>query len=310
MPYLILVQRALGLTVTMIAVSLVAFALLTLAPGDAADAILGDRASQSQLVALRSELRLDEPLPVRYVDYIAAIVLRGDLGRSLASGQPVSEIIAARIGPTLLLAAVAMLLAVLGGVTIGVLTAAVRGPVADALTAGTTAFWLAVPAYWVAMMLVLVFSVRLRLLPVFGAGTPAHLLLPAIALAIPGVAMVARLVRTSTVEAACSDYARAALGKGLSRTAVLVRHALPNSLIPALTVIGLHLSHLIGGTFVIESLFAWPGLGRLTVQAVLERDIPVVMGAVMVVAPLCLLVNLAVDIAQVALDPRARTDPA
>jgi ABC-type dipeptide/oligopeptide/nickel transport system permease component len=192
------------------------------------------------------------------------------------------------------------------GLGLGLLAAARRGTCVDFLLTSGTVLGLALPPYWVALLLVLFFSLRLHGLPVFGSGTPAHLVLPAVTLALPGIAMVARLVRASVLEAIGADFVRTALAKGLSSWQTLVRHVLPNSLIPALTILGLYLSHLIGGAFVVETIFAWPGLGRLTVQAIFDRDIPVVMGAVLVVAPLSLAVSLVVDLLHGALDPRLR----
>jgi ABC-type dipeptide/oligopeptide/nickel transport system permease component len=237
---------------------------------------------------------------------MASALSQGDLGRSLVSDRAVSELVMDRLGPTLTLAFVAITLAALLGVSLGLLAAVHRGSRFDVLLTGGTVLGLAVPPYWVALILVQIFALRLGWLPVFGSGTAAHLVLPAITLALPGAAIVARLVRSSIIEVTGADFVRTALAKGLSPRRVVLFHVLPNSFIPALMLLGLNLGHLIGGAFVIETIFAWPGLGRLTVQAIFDRDIPLVMGAVLVVTPLCLSVNLAVDLLHGALDPRVR----
>lgn len=301
-----LFRRLGGMAVTALAVSFAAYVALTFAPGDAAEVLIGEHASAEQLAALRQQMRLDAPLLQRYGEYMASALTQGDLGESLASGRPVGDLLSERFTPTLTLALVAIGLAALVGLSLGVLAASRPGTPLDLLAMGGASLGLALPPYWVALLLVMLFSLRLQWLPVFGAETAAHLIMPAVTLALPGAAVVARLIRASILEVRESDFVRTAQAKGLTPRATLLRHLLPNSLIPALTLLGLNLSHLIGGAFVVETIFAWPGLGRLTVQAIFDRDIPVVMGAVLVVVPLCLAVTLLVDLAHAALDPRVR----
>lgn len=303
-----LLRRAGGVLVTLLVVSFVAYLALTFAPGDAAEALVGENASAEQIAALRSQMRLDAPLLERYGEYMAAALTQGDLGRSLVNGRRVADLLVERLPSTVVLALVAMGLATLVGFGVGLLAASRPGSRLDILAIGGTVLGLALPPYWVAMLLVMLFSLQLSWLPVFGSGTLAHLVLPAVTLALPGAAMVARLVRSSVLDVKGADFVRTALSKGLSPRSVLLRHVLPNSLIPALTVLGLNLSHLLGGAFVVETIFAWPGLGRLTVQAIFDRDIPVVMGAVLMVVPLCLTINLLVDLMHAFLDPRVRHD--
>ena len=300
-----LIRRIVGAVVTVLAVSFVAYVALTFAPGDAAETLIGENASAEQVAALRSQLKLDAPLMERYGAYMAS-ALRGDLGRSLVSDRPVAELLGERFPSSAVLALAAMLLASVVGFSLGHLSAIRAGSRLDVVLVGMTAMGLALPSYWVALLLVMLFSLTLKWLPVFGSGGPAHLILPAVTLALPAGAMVARLVRSSVIEVQHADFVRTAFAKGLSRRQTMGRHVLPNALIPALTMLGLNLSHLIGGAFVVETVFAWPGLGRLMVQAIFDRDIPVVMGAVLVVAPLCLGVNLVVDLLHGALDPRVR----
>ena len=301
-----LLRRIAAAGVTALVVSFVAYVALTFAPGDAAEALIGESASAEQVAALRSQMRLDAPLLERYGDYMAAALTRADLGRSLVSNRRVSELLLERLAPTLCLALVAMALATLVGFAVGLLASARPGSRLDLLAVSGTVLGLAIPPYWLALLLVMLFSLRLNWLPVFGSGTPAHLVMPAITLALPGAAVIARLVRASVLEVKSADFVRTAASKGLAPHQVLLRHVLPNSLIPALTLLGLNLSHLVGGAFVIETIFAWPGLGRLTVQAIFDRDVPVVMGTVLIVAPLCLSINLLVDLLHAALDPRVR----
>ncbi len=300
------IRRTGGVLVTVLVVSFLVYVGLTFAPGDAAEALLGEHASAEQIAALRQELRLDAPLWERYGRYMVGVLTRGDLGRSLVSDRQVAELLLERLAPTLALAMVAIGLAAILGIGLGLLAAARQGSRLDLLVVGGSVLGLALPPYWVALLLVQLFALRLHWLPVFGSGSLAHLVLPAVTLALPGAAMVARLVRANVVEVSGADFVRTALAKGLSARRVLLRHVLPNSLIPALVILGLNLGHLIGGAFVVETIFAWPGLGRLTVQAIFDRDIPVVMGAVLAVAPLCLLVNLLVDVLHGLLDPRLR----
>ena len=303
-----LFRRAVGMLVAVLAVSLLTYTALTSAPGDAARALLGDNASDEQVSLLREQMRLDAPLLERYGDYMAAALLRGDLGQSLVSGRGVADLVAERLPATLLLSTVAVGLAAIAGPALGVLAAMRPGSRLDLAVMSGVALGLATPSYWVALLLVLAFSLRLHWLPAFGAGTPAHLVLPAVTLALPSMALVARMIRASLLEVWSADYVRTARAKGLSARQTLLRHVLPNSLVPSLTMLGLNLGHLLGGAFVVETVFAWPGLGRLTVQAIFARDIPVVMGAVLIVAPLCLLLNLVVDLVQGALDPHVRAE--
>jgi peptide/nickel transport system permease protein len=301
-----LLRRLGGALVTVLAVSFVAYIALTFAPGDAAESLIGENASAEQIAALRTQMKLDAPVLERYGDYVSAALLHGDLGKSLVSNRPVAELLQERFPSTMLLAAVAMVLATVVGFGLGHMAAIRAGSRLDLLAVGVTALGLALPSYWVALLLVMLFSLTLKWLPVFGSGTPAHLVLPAVTLALPAAAMIARLVRSSVLEVQHADFVRTALSKGLSRRQTMRRHVLPNALIPALTMLGLNLSHLIGGAFVVETVYAWPGLGRLMVQAIFDRDVPVVMGAVLVVAPLCVAVNLVVDLLHGALDPRVR----
>ena len=285
-------------------VSLAVFLVLTYVPGDAADSLLGESASAGQLAALRQELGLDEPLPVRYARFVAGVVLHGDLGRSVVSGRAVRDLLAERFVPTAVLALTAIVLAVALGTTAGSMAATHPGSRLDLAVMSISSLGMAVPTYWLSLLLVMLFSLRLRWLPVAGAGSLAHLILPAVTLALPTAAVVARLIRSSLLDVLHADFLRTARAKGLPARLIFRDHALRNSLIPVVTLLGLHLGHLLGGAFVIETIFAWPGLGRLTVQAIFDRDLPVVLGAALLVAAINVAINLGVDLLHAILDPR------
>ena len=299
-----LLRRLAGAVLVLAGVSLAVFVALTYVPGDAADSLLGESASAGQLAALRQELGLDEPLPVRYARFVAGVVLHGDLGRSAVSGRAVSDLLAERIVPTAVLALTAIVLAVALGTTAGSLAATHPGSRLDLAVMGVSSLGMAVPTYWLSLLLVMLFSLKLRWLPVAGAGSLAHLILPAVTLALPTAAVVARLIRSSLLDVLHADFLRTAHAKGLPARLVFRDHALRNSLIPVVTLLGLHLGHLLGGAFVIETIFAWPGLGRLTVQAIFDRDLPVVLGAALLVAAINVAINLGVDLLHAILDPR------
>jgi len=299
-----LLRRLVGAAGILLLVSFVTFVLLDLAPGDAADTLVGEYASAAQLGAVRREMGLDASLASRYLRFASAAILHGDLGRSLISGRRVSELVAGRFMHTMTLALAAMTLAVGGGTLAGVTAAARPGDYLDLAVMSAAILGLSLPVFWVALLLIVVFSLRLGWLPVVGAGSVAHLILPAICLALPTTAVVARLMRASLLDVRGADYVRTAHAKGLPPHQVWHHHILRNGLIPVITLMGLHLGHLLGGTFVIETIFGWPGLGRLLVQAILDRDFPVVVGAVLLIAVIYQGLNLAVDVAHAWLDPR------
>jgi ABC-type dipeptide/oligopeptide/nickel transport system permease component len=301
-----LANRVLGAALVMLAVSFITFVLVDLAPGDAADLLAGDVATAEERAALRSALGLDDPLPARYARYLGGAVLHGDLGRSMISGRPVAGLVADRFGYTLVLALAATALAVSVGGLAGAAAAARPGGLFDSVVMALITLGQAVPTFWAALLLTLVFGLYLDWLPVAGASTPAHLVLPAVALALPAAAVVARLVRSSLLDVAGADFVRTARAKGLGPAGVWGRHLLPNSLVPVMTLTGLYLAQMLGGAFVVESMFAWPGVGRLLVQAVFDRDLPVVMGAVLLCALVVQAISLLIDLAHGVLDPRIR----
>lgn len=302
-----LVRRLLGAALVLLAVTAVTFFSLTAAPGDAAAGLIGETASAEQLARFRAELGLDRPALVRYVDFLAGLAT-GDLGESLVSGRAVTDLLLERLPPTVLLAVTAMLAATVIGTLVGLVAARSAGSWLDTGVMTLVNIGIAMPTFWVALLLILLFSLRLRWLPVVGAGTPAHLVLPGVTLALPTIAVVARLVRSALLDVLGADFVRTAHAKGLPARQVLRRHVLRNALIPVLTVLGMHLGYILGGAFIVETIFGWPGLGRLTVQAIFDRDLPVVLGATVTIAAIYVVLNLLVDLLHAWMDPRVAAD--
>jgi ABC-type dipeptide/oligopeptide/nickel transport system permease component len=298
------VLRRLVLAVpTLVGVTVVVFALIRLVPGDPARLVLGLQASEEEVQRLRVQLGLDQPLPVQYARFLARL-LQGDLGRSVVTGEPVLREIGARLPATVQLAVTSTVVATLAGVAAGVVSATRQYSWWDYAVMTVALFGISLPVFWLGLMLMLLFSVHLRWLPAGGYGTPAHLVLPTVTLAAFSVAIIARMTRSSLLEVLHQDYVRTAWAKGLSSRAVVLRHALKNALIPVVTVIGLQFGGLLGGAILTETVFAWPGMGRLLVGAIVARDYPVVQGTILVFAALFTLVNLAVDVLYAYVDPR------
>lgn len=315
---LLLIPMAIGMVV-------VTFGLLLIIPGDPAAVLLGQDATPEAILNLRNNLGLNDPWYVRLLDYFAAL-MRGDMGRSIFQNQAVSEIILGRLGATVELAVVALLLATIIGLTLGVVAAIRQGSWIDTLTMLFAQLGVSMPVYWLGLLLMLLFAVQLGWLPAIGRGVPlpealfaavtgrpqllwnslSHLALPALALAANSAAVISRLVRASMLEVLREDFVRTAYAKGLRQGRVLVRHALRNALLPVLSVIGLRFGALLGGAVITESIFAWPGLGQLTIAAISQRDLPLIQGIVLTFAIIFALVNLVVDLLYAAVDPRIR----
>jgi ABC-type dipeptide/oligopeptide/nickel transport system permease component len=288
-------------------ITLLVFLLNAVALGDPARAAMGQRADPEALARIRQEYKLDRPLAVQYATWMGRLA-RGDLGTSFREQRPVAEVLAERAPATLRLALAATLIAVALGVGAGALAAARPGSALDHALMGAAVLGISTPVFWLGMMLALVFAVTLGWLPVsgYGDGALAHLVLPALTLGALHTGTVARMTRSSLLEVVRQDYVQAARAKGLSERVVLLKHALRNALIPVVTVIGIGLADLLVGAPLTETVFAWPGLGRLLVAAVGQRDLPVVMGAVLVFAVVYVVGNLLVDLAYLAIDPRTR----
>ncbi|MHA1522967.1 MAG: ABC transporter permease [Alphaproteobacteria bacterium] len=308
-----LVRRLVALGLTIIAATLIIFVVMEVLPGDPATIILGLGAEPDTLAALRRELGLDQPVVTRYLTWIAALA-QGDLGTSYTYSVPVSELVGARVMVSLPLALMAMGLSTLIAIPAGVLAAARRGKVVDVSVSVLAQIGIAVPNFWFAMLLILVFSVSLGWLPAGGfAGWDAgwraaltSLALPTVALALPQAAILTRVTRSSVLETMNEDFVRTARAKGLGRSAALWRHGVRNALIPVVTIMGLQFSFLLAGTIIIENVFYLPGLGRLLFQAIAQRDLIVVKELVVLLAVAVVVVNFLVDLAYLGLDPRLR----
>jgi peptide/nickel transport system permease protein len=306
-----LLRRLPSLLLTLLLISLVTFVVVQVVPGDPAQLILGTEAPPEALADLRAQLGLDRPLPLQYLSSLSG-VLRGDLGVSLRHGRPVAALIAERLPVTLSLAILSLALAVLLAVPLGIL-AAVRQH--SALDYGVLVFaqaGLALPSFWVGILLILLFALSWRWLPSGGyvpwgqspLGALRSLAMPILALGLPVAGVLARLVRASMLEELAHDHIRTARAKGLSEAQVIVRHALRNALIPTVTLLGLQLGFLLGGSIIIEQVFALPGVGRLVLFAINNRDLPLIQGLVLFIAALVVTINFLVDMAYTWLDPR------
>jgi peptide/nickel transport system permease protein len=296
---LLLALPALWLIVTMV------FLLAHIVPGDPVQQMLGDGARAEDLQQLRHTLGLDLPLGVQYGRYMAG-VLHGNLGESFRFQQPVLRVVASHYPATLELAIVALFVCAMIGIPAGMLAAQRRGRPTDHAIGVFTLFGLSVPNFALGPVLILIFSVILGWLPVSGRGGISHLILPSITLGAALAAILTRMVRTSVIEELSSDYVRTARAKGLPESAVLFRHAFRNALIPILTILGLQFGTLLAGTIVTESIFSWPGVGRLAVQAIQARDYPLLQGCILLIAVSYVFVNLLTDLVYALVDPRVR----
>lgn len=310
----ILIRRLISFVVTLLVVSLMIFAVMDLLPGDPAAVMLGTSATPETLAALRSQMGLDQPLALRYLGWLVGM-LHGDLGQSYTYGVPVAGLIAERLAVTLPLALMAVVLSVAIAVPLGVSAARHHGGIVDHLVGAFSYVSIAVPAFWVGLLLIIAFSTHLGWMPAGGfpgwdAGLRAGfkaLVMPAIALGLAQAGILTRVARSSILEVMNEDFVRTARAKGLGERAAIWRHALPNALIPVVTMIGLQFTFLIAGAVLVENVFNLPGLGRLAYQALSQRDVIVMQDVVLFFSGLVILMNFLVDLAYLAIDPRLRT---
>jgi peptide/nickel transport system permease protein len=300
-----LLRRVLHAIPVAFGVVTVVFLLVHLLPGDPVEILLGESAMPAQREELRRELRLDRPVIVQYGEFLAGLP-RGDLGTSIRSHEPVAREIGRRFPATLLLALTSIGVAALVALPLGVLAAMRKGRPADYLSGFASMVSLSIPTFCLGPLLVLLLSVRLPLFPVGGSGTARHLVLPAFTLGTGMAALLARMVRASLLEEIGKEYVTAAAARGLTRTAAVLFHALRNALVPVVTVLGLSFGAALAGSVITETIFSWPGIGRLLVQAIDARDYPLVQGCVLVIALCTVAVNLGTDLLVARLDPRIR----
>lgn len=305
------IRRLLVMLPVLFLVSLIIFMLIHLTPGDPALMMLGEEANPQALAALRQELGLDQPLAVQYAVWLGR-VLRGDLGRSIRTNQPVSEAIGQRLPPTVELTLAALLVSMSIALPAGIISATRRGSRADIISTVGSLLGVSMPNFFLAVLLIFVFAYKLRWFPPIGWTPPWEnlgenlrgLVLPAICLGAAAAAVVARLTRSSLLEVLGQDYVRTARAKGLTENTVIRRHALKNALIPVVTIVGLQVGTLLGGAIIIETLFSLPGIGKLVVDSIFQRDFPLVQGVVLFLALVFLATSLVVDVLYAYLDPR------
>lgn len=298
-------RRLVALIPVLFGVSLIVFGILQFVPGDPARQMAGIDASEEDVETIRRHLGLDRPLYVQYATFVGN-ALKGDFGRSIRSREAVTTELRLRLPNTIQLAVTSMFIATVFGVGLGIIAATRPYSVWDNLSMLLAISGVSMPVFWLGIMLILVFSVTLRWLPTSGHGSLSHLILPSLTLAATSAAIIARQTRSDLIEVLQQDYIRTARAKGLRERAMIFRHALPNAMIPTVTVVGLQFGYLLGGAVITESVFAWPGVGRLLVDGIKYRDFPVVQATILVLAVIFVFVNLLVDLLYVALDPRIR----
>jgi peptide/nickel transport system permease protein len=291
--------------ITLFGVSVLIFLMLRVLPGDPARVLAGLNASEEQVAQIREQLGLDDSLLAQYWQFISG-VLTGDLGTSARTGRPVTTEIAVRLPATLILAISATIIGSVVGVTAGVLAAVRRNTVLDHVVSGVAMMGVSMPVYWMGLLLILLFAVTLGWLPAAGSGEPLSIVLPTVTLAAFSTALISRMTRASMLEVLGQDYMRTAEAKGAPPRTVIVKHGLRNAFIPVLTVISLQFGALLGGAVLTETVFGWPGIGRLLVDSIGARDFAVVQGIVLVYATMFILLNVVVDVLYVVVDPRIR----
>ncbi len=299
-----LLRRVIISLLTLLVIATVIFLMLRIIPGDPARIFAGETATHEDVERLRKQLNLDKPLPVQYYHYIKDL-LRGDMGKSMRTQQPVFKEIMIRLPETAKLALLSILISCLVGIPVGILSAINRNSLIDNIASILTLAGVAMPVYWLGLELIVIFGVKLKWLPI--AGNQYGLksaILPAITLASFSMALITRMTRASMLDVLGQDYLVTARAKGLKERLVIYRHALRNALIPVITVVGLQFGYLLGGSILTETIFAWPGLGRLLTESLFSRDYPMVQGLVFVFAALFILVNFVVDLLYGLIDPR------
>lgn len=299
------IKRILTIIPMMVVVMFIIYGIMELTPGEPARLILGTNASQEAVDALTVELGYDQPFLVRYIKYVAN-AFTGDLGESWQTGRSVFQEVTLRLPTTIKLAAFAMLLAILIGIPLGILSAVKQYSVFDAVGTSFAMVMASVPSFWLAMMLIILFSVKLRLLPSFGTGSFAHYILPAVAMSCAEIAVLLRFTRTTMVEAIRQDYVRTARAKGQSEKKVVFSHALPNALLPVITVAGTDFCGLLGGVVTIETVFSINGVGNLIYDSILKKDVPMVTGGAVFLTLLVMLMMVVIDLLYAFIDPRIK----
>ena len=298
-----IIKRLLLAIPTILGVIFIVMLTIELVPGDPVELMLGEHATRDAVENVRTALGLDKPLLTRYILYLKNLA-EGDMGRSIRENREVSKEISDVWPATLKLTIAAMIIALLVGTALGIISAVKPNSYFDGLNRIFSLFGLSMPVFWTGLVMIVIFSFWLRLFPIGGTGSFRHLILPAITLSLPSIAMISRMTRSSLLEVLREDYVRTARAKGLSEKKVILKHALKNAFIPIITLSGLQTGQLMGGAILTETVFAWPGLGRLMVRAIFARDYILLQGAVLVFALAFVVINLIVDISYSFIDPR------
>lgn len=298
-------KRLLMLIPVLIGVSFIVFSILSFTPGDPVQMRLGDNYSEEAYAEMKEEMGLNDPFLIRYVKYIAGVV-QGDFGTSYNSGNPVVAELGARLPNTIMLSLTAMLFAVLIGIPLGVISATHQYSAIDNVSMVGALFGVSMPNFWFGLMLIVIFAADLGWFPSSGYDSWRSIVLPAVTLSANSLAMVTRMTRSSMLETIRQDYIRTARAKGLKENVITIRHALRNAMIPIVTTVGLQFGFSLGGAVLVETVFGWPGIGRLLVECIKLKDTPVVVGCVLLLATMFTIINLGIDILYAFLDPRIR----
>jgi len=305
-----MIKRVLLLIPIVLGVTLIVFLIMHLAPGDPVRLMLGERATPETIIKVRHELGLDRPVHIQYFVWLSNII-KGNLGNSITTGRPVLETIVERMPATLELTITSLILATIIAIFLGSISALHRGGWIDQTTRLFALFGISMPYFWFALMLLMILSLKLGWLPVYGRGGPIwtlnglkHAILPVAVLSLANLALLTRLTRSTMIDVLGEDYIKTARGKGLPKRVVIYKHALRNAIIPIVTIVGLRVAYTFGGAVVTETVFAWPGMGRLIVEAIYQRDIPVVQGVTLMFGIVVMLANLFIDLLYAYLDPR------
>jgi peptide/nickel transport system permease protein len=313
--YTYLAKRGIYMVITVFIVCALTFFLMNIIPGGTAELILKhtfvgleESATDEQIAEISDRYNLNDPLYMQFFRWMSNCILNRDIGTSYVYHKSVLYLLKLRLPATILLAVSSMIIAVMVGIPLGIYTAVKENQFSDHLLRIMTLFLVAMPGFWVALLLMLIFSVELKLVPVAGYGSIKNLILPSVALSLHSLAVIMRITRISMLETLGQEYIRFASAKGLSLLKIISRHALKNAMLPIVTVFGFQMGHLLGGTIVIEKIFAWPGIGSLLVDSISARDMPVIQGCVLTIVIMFLMVNFLVDMSYPYLDPRIRYD--
>ena len=302
-----IMKRILQVIPVIFFVTVITFSMIHLAPGDPAIMRAGEDATPEQVESIREAMGLNLPVHQQYFNWISGL-FRGDLGYSLQDGRPVFSTLVRRLPATIKLVIASFVVSIGIGIPVGIISAVKQNTLTDSVARVFALLGLSMPNFWIGLMLMLLLSFRLRLLPASGSGTMLHLIMPAIALGLPAAGVITRLTRSSMLEILRQDYIRTARSKGLNNRSVIYKHALKNALLPVVTVIGIQLGSRLGGSVIVESVFAYPGIGRFAYLRLLARDYPMIMGNLLIFALLFIVINLFTDILYGFIEPRIRYD--